>query len=772
MRVTIGVTDLATFVHRRGDIDDRAEDPTSAREGIESQRAYQKKLKQARSNYSTEVQVTCELTQGAITLQVSGRVDGVSIEDELHGTRLVVEEIKTTRKDVPTIPTCDRTVHAAQVRLYAAMLDQRHKVSVITTRLTYIHPDTGRVLYVDQEEELSALDDYLNKTLLSYCGWLNGVVLRLKRRNESASNQPFPFPSYNENQLPLARSGYVSLRDETNLLMEAPTGSGKTMAAAYPAVKAMGESELDRVVYSTARTTGQRAAADAFAQLRVQNDAFVQVTVSAKERVCLTPGAACRPEECEYAKGHYDRVRSSVTNLLRKGNIDRGAIDAVAKSNKVCPFELSLDVAEWADAVVCDYNYVFDPLVRLSRLRSRLFDRVGLLVDEAHRLTERVREMLSCRFDLDAFAEAIDDVGETPFSFQLQNIRRILENTFDDVLPSPGEVALNEIDSSLSTVVNQLFDSDVIQLHSSDDSTTVQACLSELFRFRAIWPIREESRMNFVWMLKCSEEERSVALRCLLPNTWIRDVVGSFHGSVRFSGTLSPGELFNEEHGLVGPIKRTSLVPNIDRLSVQVVPDISTYYDDRKVTAPNLARLIDQIRESSQGSWMIAFPSFAYMDLVRAHITDASSVLVQKSPMTLEEREGFLHRLTIAGRQLGFVVMGGVFTESIDIEQTSLEGVVVISPGIPPRSLERDRVAAASPHGYEMAYRRPAMTRVVQAAGRVVRGENDRGVVVLVDPRFTRRDFARYFPPHWQPKIVKSPQLVAELQKFRDGQIR
>ncbi|MCY4129468.1 MAG: hypothetical protein OXG15_09555 [Gammaproteobacteria bacterium] len=771
MEISIGVSELATFVHRRGDIDDRSEDPTTAREGIEAQGKYQTRIKLERSSYESEVRVRREFQHESITLHVTGRADGVSIEEELNGSRLLVEEIKTTRKNPNAVPSCDRTVHEAQVRLYAAMLDSRGDVASIATRLTYIHPDSGETHHFDRAEDSKTLDEYFEGTAQDYCNWISDVLTRLERRNEIASSQSFPFETYNKNQLQLARHGFVSLRDKTNLLIEAPTGTGKTMATAFPVVKAMGERELDRVVYSTARTTGQRAAIDAFSALQEQNDRLVQVTVSAKDRVCLTPGAACRPEECDYAKGHFDRVRDATKHLLQNGKVDRTAIDAVAKSKKVCPFELSLDVAEWSDVVICDYNYVFDPLVQLKRLRSRLFNRVGLLVDEAHRLTERVRDMLSCEFDFELIENAVNEARNSSLEPHFKKVQSLLNDVLDTVLPSVGEAVVDEIDNRLIGEVDRLFESDDLRLRIMTDSSAIDDCLYEFLRFRSIAKISEEDPRKFVWLLNRTQSERRIQFRCLLPNAWIKDIVSEFHGSIRFSGTMSPGDLFNEEHGLEGPIKSATLTPDLSRLSVVVVPDVTTYYNERKRTAPDLARLIEDIRGISSGNWLIAFPSFEYMDLVLDHLSVAESTLVQRPRMNLEERDEFLNRLSLDDNQLGFVVMGGVFTESIDIEQASLEGVVVVSPGIPPRSVERDRIATLSDRGYEIAYRRPAMTRVVQAAGRVVRGEKDRGVVVLIDPRFTRSDFARYFPSHWQPETIKAAEIALHVSAFQQQDV-
>ena len=561
VQIALGVTDLAIFAYRSGDIDDRAEDVTTAREGIKAQQAYQAKLKRTSSTYETEVHVKRSYEHAGISLQITGRADGVNKENQLDGTQLLIEEIKTTRKQPDQIPTCDRSVHEAQLRLYAAMLDSRSEAASIVTRLTYLHPDNGTVTQFDQPDDVRSLDAFFEDAAREYCAWVRVVLDRIQERNAHAKAQKFPFDPPNENQLQLARQGFLNLRDEADLLFEAPTGTGKTMATAFPVTKAMGEGVLDRVVFSTARTTGQQAAVDAFSTLREQNEKLVQVTVSAKERVCLTPGAACRPEECEYAHGHYDRVRDAMRNLLRRGQVDRIAVDRVARSSKVCPFELSLDAAEWADVVVCDYNYVFDPLIQLKRLKSRLFRRVGLLVDEAHRLTERVRDMLTCEFDLETIAVAVDAVQGLPIEPLFKQVQRSLERFIATELATDGETIVDEIAADFPHAVVRLLESDELRLLNTPELKVVDECLFEFVRYRTIREISEEDPRKFVWLLSKSENSRTVKFRCLLPNRWVAKVIDDFHGSIRFSGTLTPGELFNEEHGLQGPIKYAKLNP-------------------------------------------------------------------------------------------------------------------------------------------------------------------------------------------------------------------
>lgn len=771
MNLNIGVTDLAEFVHRIGDIDDRDNPWTLAREGISTQKKYQARRSRENDTYESECSISYTYSKNEITLNVLGRIDGVYVETDLHGGIEVVEEIKTTRIPLKELTLATSSVNEAQVKLYAGMRVKENQLDAIATQLTYIHPDTERHQSTFQEWKAEDLVKLLDDSCKEYLDWIQLVVDRVKQRNELSKEQTFPFEKYNEDQQRLARFGYMNLRDQGNLLFEAPTGSGKSMTAAFPSMKTFGEEQLDRVVFATARTTGQQAANDAFSKLREQNEEAVITTVSAKERVCLTPGAACRPEECVYAKGHYDRIRKATANLLLRRNVNRNAIETIARSFKVCPFELSLDAAEWSDVVICDYNYIFDPFVQLKRIHSQLFNRVGLLVDEAHRLTDRVRESLSFAFDQSILEYQPSQSLPEPLSEKLNRILALLQGLLDTHVGEAGEAMQASIDTPLKKEIEGLIKIFELPEHSGKVHHEDQEFFIQFYRFLTIWSIREDVPEKFAWYFKRDEYSSEVSLRCLIADHWIRSSFDRFHGSIRFSGTLSPGNLYNQEHGLDGACLKAKITAKRDRLGVYVVPDLSTYYQDRERTAPDLAILLEQIRSDFDGNWLVAFPSFKYMSLVLEHVVSDDSILVQRTNLTLEEREEFINSLAVQRQQLGFVVMGGVFTESVDFEYSALEGVIVISPGIPPKSLELDMIQEQSDNGYEIAYRKPAMVRVVQAAGRVLRNEEDRGLVVLIDNRFTRSEYAQYFPSHWQPEVTRVEDVVEALAEFRNRQV-
>ena len=761
IELRIGVGDLAHFIHRRGDLHQHFDDPTTALEGSTTQRVYQSKIKETDHHYETEVVVSRSYEWEDFRLKVDGRIDGIRREST---DLVIVEEIKATRTQLQDLKGNVEFTHIAQARLYAGMLDSENGLSPTVVRLTYIHPDTQQAISIDEKYSVAQLHDFFTSTCLQYLKWMKKVRSRVIDRNTFAKDQKFPFEKYNPGQYNAARHLYRAYRENDHFLWEAATGTGKTISTLYPALKAMGSDQIDRVVFVTARNTGQRIARENLNLLYEDNPALTYVNVSAKQEMCVIEGMPCDPETCEYAKRYYDRMWDAREKLLTRRKIDKSAINSIARADKVCPFELSLDAAEWADVVIGDYNYVFDPRVSLQRLHSRMFDRVTVLIDEAHRLTDRVCEMLSCSVSTAILHEAIVGARNHALVRALDRIQRLLESIRDSSRLKDGEIEVTESMGSFWTSVEgvvRLLDRLPTEEFSHE---AVQECLFELIGFQLA-----KERVNddeYMWVLSADESSTILNLRCLLPSSWIASVMKRYHSSIRFSGTLSPAALINEIHGIEGSSYVTSSTADDSRFGVFVVPDISTYYRDRVATANQLGGLLSRIQAEALGNWLVAFPSFEYMQLLHDAMSNPEDVLMQEREMTREERDEYIERLKPNGNKLAFVVMGGVFTESVDFDKESLTGVVVVGPGIPPQSVTREKTKTRHHEGYEVAYRQPAMTRVVQAAGRVVRGEADRGIVVLVDPRFTQPAFNEYFPRHWEAHLCKSDRLPRAIGEF------
>ena len=732
-------------------------------EGIRAQQQYQEQQLKELQHYSREHHLSRQFVYEELQLNVSGRADGV-----LLNPITLVEEIKATRKSVDELFHSRGIEHVAQARLYAAMLlTEETEVQDCDVKVTYVHPDTLSSKSFTEKVDRDELKQFFIDTCTHFASFVLAVMQRIELRNKLASKQEIPFTTVAEEQRNLARRVYMSIRDREDLMFEAPTGTGKTITTLYPAVKAMGSSLIDRVIYTTARTTGQRVVHDTMAVLSTSNEHIRSIVITAKDRICFTPGATCAPENCEFAHGHFDRVQAARKDLLAHPNIDQRLVELVARSHKVCPFELSLDTAEWCDVVVGDYNYVFDPFVALQRLHSRLFKRVGVLVDEAHRLGSRVADMLSAELSLELLRTVY---SECP----LQDIRSItkkliqwFENAASNSLSNEEEFEISILDEKFWLLIEAFIVAcEDVDMESTNES--VFRCWSAILRMHDA-RTRYDSE-SYICLMRREEEDLTLVLRCIAPGSWIRATLREYSGSVRFSGTLSPAKVFEESHGVSGPFVRAQSKPDPHRFGVMLVPDISTYWNDRERSINEIVKVIEDIRSSTTGNWLVAFPSFEYLERVFEVIENRDSeVLKQKANMTVEERAEFIEWMNEPNARIGLTVMGGVFTESVDFEPTALAGVVVVGPSIAPSSLELDKLRNSTELGFELAYRQPAMTRVVQAAGRVVRHAKDRGIIILIDPRFTRTEYQQYFPMHWDAQILRTGQIRHTLDQFWHG---
>ena len=773
----VSVRELAEFVHRDGDLHYRRQSTTLAREGIDRQRAWQAGRG---AGYQRERQV--QAVFGDLT--VSGRIDGW---DEAER---VVEEVKTTRADALALHADAGGHHLAQLRLYAAILAlDDPRLSQLELRLIYLHPESPDEHVVRESWRRDDLIAFFDTTCAIYAAWIDQVGKRIDARNRALAALRFPYAEFHAHQRHLAKHIYRGFRDGVDWLVEAPTGTGKTMASVFPALKAVGEGELDRFLYLTARTTGQRAAEGA---LMDTGAPVTAVTLTAKERICFNPEAACDPERCAYAQGYYRRLPAARRELLDRGLASRQTVEAVARKHTVCPFELSVDAAAWADVVLCDYNYVFDPVVRLQRLSNGgLFKRVGLIVDEAHHLGERVRGMLGAAVSHATLRQALqEDASPAWLAKRLRSVDRALAALAREL----GEAPQREVAKPLALCRS------VERLTAAADESPVDLAalpsvadaLWQLWRFgcavewseaevRAEEGAEESAEENtegraesvFHYLASGTGTAFAIELVCTLPGRQIQRICEPFHGTVRQSGTLSPPDVFQRIHGLAEEGRSLQSAHGFDaeRLGVYVVPDISTYYRDRARTLPALVRLIGDVSAALPGNCLVALPSFEYAFAVWAALASPAA-RCQRQDMDLDEREDFIRWLNEEAGRIGVVVMGGLFAESVDYDSRTLCGVVVVGPGLPPRSLRRDLLSedaarqGVADDGDEIAYLQPAMTRVAQAVGRVARQKEARGIALLIDPRFGQASYQAFLPSRWRVNTVRTDRAAQAVTAF------
>lgn len=770
---------LAEFIHRRGDLHARLDGRTRADEGIQAQR----KLQQGRAaGYQRERAVKLETTMAGVAVTVSGRIDGC----ELDGDEMLVEEFKTTRAEAHLAHAHAAAVHWAQALLYAGLLvrelDDHRQVRL---RLLYCHPDTLATEVFERVESAAAAAQFLDHTLHSYGEWLQQQQAHERRRDGYLQTLAFPFASFRPFQRAVARRVFRALRDREHLLLEAPTGSGKTAAALFPAVRALEASGYRRVLFLTSRTTGAMAARDAAARMDRDGAYLRHIVLTAKDKACFLPGTPCEPDACPYARGYYDRARDAVVDLLNRRAIGPDAVAAVAEAHQVCPFELSLDASVWCDVVVGDYNYVFDPVVRLQRFAGDAD--AALLVDEAHQLAPRVRDMLSLTITRgevkDALAEPLPEALARP----LRSLDRALGAVRRGLGDHPREPRGDARGDARGDDQEVVIERPEKLLRAMQRCTEALAAgdypLEPLPATRAVmfncsrW-VRSEAWYHperFLHLAQADGRGVLVRLACIDPGPYIRERLAEYGGHVRFSGTVSPLALYARLHGEPdAPAERAGNPFSAEQLRVLLVDDVSTYLRQRQHSLARLVTLVAAVIESRPGHYLVALPSFDYLAMAAGAFEQRypeHAVARQTPAMTDAARAEFLAGFDArAAPRLGFVVLGGAFGESVDFSAARLSGIVCVGVGLPPPSATGRALARhfelQGVDGKAVAYHQPAMVKVLQMAGRLLRSPTDRGVLCLVDARFRAPEYQQFFPDHWQPQVVKADQVSAALANF------
>ena len=766
MKVSVSVRALAEFVHRRGDIHLRLDGRATSEEGMRVQRKLQRDRGE---HYQRERQLSAVFEVSGITIELKGRLDGCDLTTQTS----VVEEFKTTRADAELVHAHQGSAHWAQLKLYAALLArevacQENADKKWLLRLLYCHPDTFAVFPFEQRVEVEDLEAFLTETVTWYATWWANQQHHLDERDRRSRELAFPFEHYRPHQQAMARRTYQALRDGEHLLLEAPTGSGKTMALLYPAVKSLSEEGNEKVLFLTSKTTGATAARDACRQIDPDRSFLRIVTITAKEKACLVAGMPCDPDRCRYANGYFDRIHQAVPDLLALGNIGAEEIEAKAREHQVCPFELSLDAAVWADVIIADYNYVFDPVVRLQRFSER--SDISLLIDESHQLAPRARDMLSLTLKSSTIKSVLSEALPDVVLRRVRSINRHLlafrrEQGVSDEAVVPRPEALLR---ALGRFADVLLESEV----SLDQYPNARELAFDVFRWARSDEWYDDERFEFI--LRRTGSELTLQLLCLDPAPYLKDVLDGFGGHVRFSGTISPLELYQDLHGQPeAPAERAGSPFSSQQLGVWIVDDVPTYWRQREQSLAALVKLVIDVVAAKAGNYLVAFPSYQYLRQFSDAFSTAApdhEFLAQEPKMSDEERLSFLTRFAdTTSPMLGIVVMGGVFTESVDFSHSALAGVICVGIGLPPPSLERTLIQEhfdSVGHGRAVAYDLPAMTKVLQAAGRILRSAEDRGVLCLVDARFKQQAYQCFFPAHWNPEVLRARQLADALAQF------
>ena len=803
MEIKVSVRNLVEFILRSGDIDNRraAISDNAMAEGSRIHRMIQRRMG---ADYHAEVVLRYAFEDEKCTILVEGRADGIII-DSKDTSKVTVDEIKGTYRDLWKMKE-PVGVHLAQAKCYAFIYASQNDLEKIKVRMTYCQIDTEEIRYFEEEYAFSYLKEWFMEVLLQYKKWADFESDWKELRQKSIKEVEFPFP-YREGQKDLVTYVYRTIYHKRKLFIEAPTGVGKTISTVFPSVKAVGEGMGDKIFYLTAKTITRTVADEAFSHLREQGLKFKTVILTAKEKICFMDEAQCNPEYCPYAKGHYDRINDAMFELLvNEDSFNREKIEDYAMKHQVCPFEMCLDMSLFSDAVIGDYNYVFDPHVYLRRFFAEGVQGDYLfLIDEAHNLVDRGREMYSAvlvKEDFLALKKVVKLVAPKmekqleKCNKELLALKRECENYKIVEYIAPFVMALNRLVSTIEQFLEEHEESSPIKEEILEFYFQVTHFLDIYERLDENYVTYTENRSDGSFMLK---------LFCMNPKNNLAECMARARSSILFSATFLPIQYYKNLLGGTAEDYEAyaKSVFDEEKRALYIGSDVTSKYTRRsELEYRNIAAYIHEIIRNRHGNYMVFLPSHAFLNAVyEAYMNyfcdeTQTECLVQDDYMNEKEREEFLNRFRAneGGNEntesiileqiiqmdieydeektlLGFCVMGGIFSEGIDLKNDSLIGAIIVGTGLPQvcneREILKDFFQNMGENGFDYAYRYPGMNKVLQAAGRVIRTAEDVGIVALLDERFLEPAYQKMFPREWEHfEVLGINQIAKRVEKF------
>jgi len=791
----LSVTKVIELVLRTGDIDNRfnsASSVTTMNMGAAAHRKIQRQiadnmLDSCKGVYKKEVSLKFETIIDENPVQLHGRADGILTSFD---GKITIDEIKSTTMPLDYL-YLQHQQHLGQGKCYAYMymktLDNPPKS--ITVQLTYFQLESEELRHYTWSFTAQELESFFTDLLHKYGKWLKLERQWKQTRNESIIQTGFPFTTYRKGQRELAVAVYRTIAAKKKLYASAPTGIGKTLSALFPTIKAMGEGMPEKIFYLTAKTITRTVAEDAIRLMATAGLRIKSITLRAKEKICPQDECTCNPQFCQNAKGHFDRINNAIMDIIiNEDIITPDTTKQYAKKHNVCPHEFALDVSLWCDIVVGDYNHVFDPVVYLRRFFDEKDGEYVILIDEAHNLADRVRDMYTAQLRKGAFSQVLNALrGRDPLT---SGLRRALKqicayfNETRDKLEGISSVNkqlntdLQELAASFGNAAGEWLmvrnndhaaQSPITTVYDDSDNETpphrnLQSDVLNLYfetnHFLLIADLYDD---HYTSIYEPRGSDISITLFCLDPSAVIAAGLARGQSSILFSATLTPLDYYREILGGSTDDYAVSLPSPFDpdRLKTIVHSGISTKYTHRESSYQPIAEAIYTAINHKKGNYLVFFPSYDYMTKVHDLFTAAYpsiETLPQESDLTEDDRAAYLARFDQPTPKdpvtlVGFAVLGGIFSEGIDLKGDRLIGSIIISVGLPKLALRHDQIKEyfdqKNGNGYDFAYTFPGMNKVLQAAGRVIRTETDEGLVLLIDSRFASSMYRGLMPRHW-----------------------
>lgn len=768
--LTLSVHQLVDFLLRKGDIDNRVFSSSTMQEGSLLHALYQSHQKK---NYISEYPLATSIVVDDIEVHLEGRADGIIKEDDEH---FIIDEIKTTVADLEEFYEQNKEWHLGQSQCYAYMFAKEQQLLNIDIRLTYIRQGNAKERSVKEfSYTYNELDLIVTGYIEEYLDFYHILESLRKKRDSSIENLDFPFKNYRSGQKELGKYVYGIAKNGGHLFSEAPTGIGKTMSTLFPYIKSLPFDKESKIFYLTAKTSGKESAHNA---VKIMNDkgAFIgSIVVTSKEKICFQETRACNPDECMYAKGYYSKIKSIINYaLLKYRDFNHDTIVEIAKDYNVCPFELELDLSLYLDVIICDYNYMFDPISYMKRYFDEDSSHYLALVDEAHNLVDRSREMYSETISEYDFIEAKKSVKKSSLAKLKTQISKItkLFNEYKKTYEE-GFSIIEDIDENTFKIFTRFLEvmNEINKNYHEEMSKELTDFYLLVNRFMKLYELSNEA---FLFYVSKHDNKIKIRLLCRDASKFLRGIIHRIKAITFFSATLSPIDYYIDTLGGDKHLEPVIMLPSPfpkENLAILVAPKVSIKYKNRENTYEQVVEYINSFISSKVGNYFVYLPSYEYLDklLKVMKLPDDVIYYVQNKEMSEIEREEFISHFVSNPKHttIGFAIIGGAFSEGIDLVSDRLIGAVIVGIGMPKINYESDQIAeyydSIGLTGHDYAYLYPGMNKVMQAIGRVIRDENDKGAVLLIDERYTINEYRSLFKKGWnQYEIVFSPNEVSD----------
>ena len=776
-KLELSVHQLVDFVLRTGDIDNRVFNRSSMNEGTLLHALYQSKQN---DNYLSEIPLEATIFVDDIEVHIEGRADGIIKKSK---KKYVIDEIKTTVADLNTFHEENLAWHLGQAELYGYMFCKANELEDIELRLTYIsqkkHSDklVKNYFYSYLELEQKVIG-YIEEYLEFY-----HIIMTLQNdRDNSLKELNFPFSHFRKGQKELSKYSYAIASKGGKLFVEAPTGIGKTISTLYPAIKSLEKDEQAKIFYLTAKASGKENAHHATNIIQERGAKLTSIVITAKEKICLMKGKSCNPDECPYTKGYYSKIGAILKYaLLTYRDFDYNTIINLAQNYEVCPFELELDLSLYSDVIICDYNYLFDPISYMKRYFDEDSSHYLALIDEAHNLVDRSRDMYSASISEEEFRKAKKSMKSSsykPLKTVLAKLTKYYKTINEEYKEGNNEVDyFDEATLKVFTKFSEVM-LDANKNYNKEVSKELLDFYLNVNRFLKIYDLASDS---FLFNMRKHHKYIDIEMHCLDASKYLKSIIGRIKGAVYFSATLSPIDYYistlggNED---VPVLKLESPFPK-ENFKLLVAPKISVKYRNREASYEQVVDYIRAFINAKVGNYLIFLPSYEYLDnilpLLEAH-QDEYELIKQEKDMEESDKLAFIDsfKLNPDKTTLGLAIIGGSFSEGIDLVSDRLIGAVVVGIGMPKINYVSDNIASyyssQGVDGKNYAYIYPGMNKVMQAVGRVIRSEEDKGAVLLIDERYMTNQYQDLFKKEWSNyEVVLSKEEVNEaISSFYD----